>query len=80
MRLSGQNDSAAGVDAVIGDNTLGFVFFTPRGVGQNSWNKSERSQTQIRRRFYLLGQTADTMRVFDICQAIDLITIKEIEF
>ncbi|MEC9094698.1 MAG: acetylxylan esterase [Planctomycetota bacterium] len=46
------------------------VFVTPRGVGENRWNPNERFQTQTQRRFYLLGQTADAMRVYDIRRAV----------
>jgi hypothetical protein len=42
----------------------------PRGVGPDAWNDNERKQVQIRRRFMLLGQTADGMRVWDVRRAI----------
>jgi len=45
------------------------VFFAPRG----GWKQSERKQVQIRRRFMLLGQTLDCMRVWDIRRAIQAI-------
>ena len=46
------------------DETL--VLFPPRGVGPTSWGGSENFITQVRRRFVLLGQTVDGMRVWDI--------------
>jgi len=46
------------------------AFFAPRGIGPSAWNPDERKQTQIRRRFMLLGQTADAMRVWDVRRAI----------
>ena len=46
------------------------AYLAPRGVGPFAWNPNERKQIQIRRRFYLLGQTRDGMRVFDVCQAV----------
>ncbi|UCG49481.1 MAG: prolyl oligopeptidase family serine peptidase, partial [Phycisphaerales bacterium] len=46
------------------------AFFGPRGIGPSAWNPDERKQTQIRRRFMLLGQTADGMRVWDVRRAI----------
>jgi cephalosporin-C deacetylase-like acetyl esterase len=49
------------------DGALAHV--APRGVGLTAWNPSERKQTQIRRRFMLLGQTLDAMRVYDVCRA-----------
>lgn len=42
------------------------VSFCPRGSGVNSFSGDEKKQTQIRRRFYLLGQTLDAMRIYDI--------------
>jgi len=47
---------------------IGFV--APRGIGHGAWNQDESKQTQIRRRFMLLGQTADGMRVWDVRRAI----------
>ena len=35
------------------------VYVAPRGVGRTAWNADEKKQTQIRRRFMLLGQTLD---------------------
>ena len=46
------------------------LFLAPRGIGPSAWSGDERKQTQIQRRFYLLGQSVDGMRVFDICQAV----------
>ena len=46
------------------------VYFAPRGIGSTAWNPDERKQTQIRRRFMLLGQTLDGMRVWDVRRAI----------
>jgi dienelactone hydrolase len=46
------------------------AFFAPRGVGFNAWSGDEKALTRIRRRFMLLGQTLDGMRVWDIRRAI----------
>ena len=46
------------------------AFFSARGSGKTKWTASEKKQIQIRRRFYLLGQTLDGMRVWDIRRAI----------
>jgi dienelactone hydrolase len=46
------------------------VWFAPRGLGPGVWSGDERKQTHIRRRFMLLGQTLDGMRVWDIRQAL----------
>lgn len=47
----------------------GMAWFAPRGIGPTAWDQSEKKQTQIRRRFQLLGQTLDGMRVWDVRQA-----------
>jgi hypothetical protein len=39
-------------------------------VGPTEWSRDEKKRTQIRRRFELLGQSDDGMRVFDVCQAV----------
>jgi len=46
------------------------AYFAPRGIGPTAWNTNERKQTQIRRRFMLLGQTLDGMRVWDVRRVI----------
>lgn len=52
-------------------NTKGITaYFAPRGIGPTAWNPDERKQIQIRRRFMLLGQTLDGMRVWDVRRAI----------
>jgi len=53
------------------------AFIAPRGIGLTAWNPDERKQTQIRRRFMLLGQTLDGMRVWDVRRAIH--TLRQIE-
>jgi hypothetical protein len=42
------------------------AFFAPRGIGLTAWTKDEKKLIQIRRRFMLLGQTLDAMRVWDV--------------
>jgi hypothetical protein len=46
------------------------VLFAPRGAGLTAPNLNARGFIQFRRRFMLLGQTLDGMRVWDIRQAI----------
>jgi dienelactone hydrolase len=46
------------------------VLFAPRGIGPEAWKGEEKKRTQIRRRFMLLGQTLDGMRVWDIRRAV----------
>jgi dienelactone hydrolase len=51
-------------------NRAAFVWFAPRGLGLDAWSGDARKQTQLRRRFMLLGQTLDGMRVWDIRRAL----------
>ncbi len=46
----------------------GMAWLAPRGVGPSAWSGGERKQTQIRRRFQLLGRTLDTLRVWDVAR------------
>jgi hypothetical protein len=49
------------------------AWFAPRGVGKTAWSGDTKAQTKIRRRFMLLGQTLDGMRVWDIRRAVQMI-------
>ena len=57
--------------AMSGD--VGMAFVAPRGIGRTAWNTDPAKQTQIRRRFMLLGQTLDGMRVWDVRRAIQAV-------
>jgi dienelactone hydrolase len=48
----------------------GLAWVTPRGLGPDAWPVEESRQIGIRRRFQLLGQTVDGMRVWDLRRAI----------
>ena len=49
---------------------VAIAFLSPRGVGLTAFDPSPKKQTQIRRRFMLLGQTLDGMQVWDVRRAI----------
>ena len=49
------------------------AWFAPRGVGLTAFSGDEKARTKIRRRFMLLGQTLDGMRVWDIRRAVQMI-------
>lgn len=49
------------------------AFVAPRGIGPTAWNPDQKKQTQIRRRFMLLGQTLDGMRVWDVRRAMQAV-------
>ena len=51
------------------------AYIAYRGIGPDSWNDNERKQIQIRRRFMMLGQTVDGMRVWDVRRAIQALRI-----
>ncbi|HYF34411.1 MAG TPA: prolyl oligopeptidase family serine peptidase, partial [Prosthecobacter sp.] len=44
----------------------GMAYLCPRGIGPTEWSGSAKAQTQRLRRFNLIGQTVDGMRVWDI--------------
>lgn len=46
------------------------AYVCPRGIGADAWTGDEKKHTQIRRRFMLLGQTLDGMRVWDVRRTI----------
>jgi dienelactone hydrolase len=62
LRIS-DNPPETGKDAAL-------AYFAPRGLGEDSWSGDAKRQAHIRRRFMLLGQTLESMRVWDIRQAI----------
>lgn len=49
------------------------AFVAPRGIGRSAWNGNAKKQTQIRRRFMLLGQTLEGMQVWDIRRAMQAV-------
>jgi hypothetical protein len=48
---------------------LALAFTAPRGVEPGKWLSDPKKSNQIRRRYMLLGQTLDSMRVWDIRRA-----------
>lgn len=48
----------------------GMLYLPPRGIGPTAWTQDKKEQVHIRRRFALLGQTLDSMRVWDIRRGI----------
>ena len=62
-----------GLKAELKASNTTLAWFAPRGVGLTKWSGDEKAQTKIRRRFMLLGQTLDGMRVWDIRRAVQMI-------
>jgi dienelactone hydrolase len=58
-------------DRLAADRVL-FVF-SPRGIGPHAWQGNETKQIQIQRRFQLIGTTADTMRIWDVRRAMQVL-------
>ncbi|WP_298866763.1 acetylxylan esterase [uncultured Gimesia sp.] len=52
------------------DQKTAVAYFAPRGIGLSSWNPEKRKQIQIKRRFYLLGQSLEGMQSWDVRRAI----------
>jgi dienelactone hydrolase len=48
----------------------GVAVVAPRGIGETRWSTDSKKQIHIRRRFMLLGQTLDGMRVWDLRRAV----------
>lgn len=63
---SGLDQSAAGLRADMRASEQALAFFAPRGIDPAGWPQKPAQATQVRRRFMLLGQTLDGMRVWDI--------------
>ena len=42
------------------------AYVAPRGIGPTAWSGDARKRNQILRRFYLLGETLDGMRAYDV--------------
>lgn len=57
---------------------IALVEFAPRGLGATASTLNEKDQTHQRRRYQLLGQTADGMRVWDIRRAIAAVRSTEL--
>jgi dienelactone hydrolase len=53
------------------------AFIAPRGIGPTAWSGNEKQRIHIRRRFMLLGQTLDGMRIWDTRRAMQ--TLRSIE-
>ena len=55
------------------NNDWAIIYFPPRGIGPTAWDPTPFKQNQHQRRFYLLGQTLDGMRCWDVRRAIQAI-------
>lgn len=55
----------------------GMLYLPVRGVGPTAWTTDEKERIHIRRRFALLGQTLDSMRIWDIRRGIQALRTLE---
>lgn len=49
------------------------ILFPPRGIGPTRWSDDPVVERHVRRRFLLLGQTDDSMRIYDVCRLLNAI-------
>ena len=62
----GQQSGARRAAGLLESEPVVLAFIAPRGIGLTAWDASEKKQTHIRRRFYLLGQTLEGMQAWDV--------------
>ena len=55
------------------DTNTAMVWIAPRGIDDTASPANQKRQTQIRRRFALLGQTLEGMRVWDVRRALQAV-------
>ena len=53
------------------------AYVAPRGIGPTAWSGDSRKRNQILRRFYLIGETLDGMRAYDVVRCSD--TLRSVE-
>jgi hypothetical protein len=57
-------------DGVLRPNGGVIAWAVPRGIGMSAWGGDDKTRTHVLRRFELVGQTLDGMRVWDVRRAI----------
>jgi hypothetical protein len=50
------------------------AYVAPRGVGPTIWDQTKKKQVQHQRRFYLLGESLESMQVWDVRRAIQAVS------
>jgi len=58
-------------------NAWAFAYIPPRGEGPNQWDPEPRKDIHIRRRFLLLGRTADDGQVWDVRRALQALRTRD---
>jgi hypothetical protein len=62
----GSTEAVAALRQEMQAGKLALAFFVPRGVDPSEWPRDPKKSNHTRRRYMLLGQTLDGMRVWDI--------------
>ena len=70
----GTAEDGAGLQQEMRTGKMALAFIAPREVEPSKWLSDPKKSNQIRRRFMLLGQTLDSMRVWDIRRAAQAVT------
>ena len=71
--ISANADAFEQLKSELSDGKTALALFAPRGTGLTAFSGDDKQLTKIRRRFMLLGQTLDGMRVWDLRRAVQLI-------
>ncbi len=70
-------DSQKAFDAYLHKHTAGqghaVAVFAPRGIGSHAYVGDKKKLTQIERRYQLIGTTCDTMRIWDLRRALQIV-------
>lgn len=73
LKVLGENEWGKFVEAAKtapAEKDTAQAWLAPRGIGPTAWSDDSRDHTHIRRRFMLVGQTLDGMRVWDVRRAL----------
>jgi hypothetical protein len=62
---------------VLDKNDWAFAVLPPRGEGPNQWDPDPKKDTHLRRRFILLGRTADDGQVWDTRRALQALRARD---
>jgi hypothetical protein len=73
--VAGNAERFQALVATLRQDPVRLSFVAPRGIGPDEWSGDAKRQSRIRRRFMLLGQTLDGMRVWDIRRAVEALRI-----
>jgi len=72
-QIDGEGQSHGDLKKMLTSFPWVMAYVAPRGVGLTRWSGDDKKQIQIRRRFYLLGQTLEGMQTWDIRRAMQAV-------